>query len=133
MADRLAKVQRIQSVQATMHRLAEWRLAELQRHERELAERQQEMIHALNGDQRLHGLFVSAMARRLKALAGEEERTRAAREAQADRVLDEAKRLKRTERLVDRVEIEHRREAEKHELQRLIEGLGARPRDASLP
>lgn len=133
MADRLKKLRRIQAVQADLHKLAEWRLAVLARKEQELAEDQEALIGTLNSDDSLHGLFVPAMARRLRALAGETEVVRAARETQTERVLEEAKRLKRTERMSDRAAVDHARESEKVELQRLVEGLIARRRDASLP
>lgn len=133
MADRLAKIRRIQAVQAELHRLAEWRLASLARKQEELATEQTVLIASLNDEDQLHGLFVGAMARRLRALAGETERVKVAREAQADRVLDEARRLKQAERMVDRASVDHRREAEKRELQALVEALLARRGDASLP
>lgn len=133
MADRLKKLRRIQAVQADMHRLAEWRLAVLTRKEQQLTDDQTALIGTLNSDDTLHGLFVAAMARRLRALAGETEVVRAAKETQADKVLEEAKRLKRTERMSDRAAVEHERSLEKVELQRLVEALVARRRDASLP
>jgi len=133
MADRLAKVRRIQAVQAELHRLAEWRLAGLARKQQELAEEQTVLIETLNDEDQLHGLFVGAMARRLRTLAGETERVKVAHEAQTDRVLDEARRLKQAERMVDRVSVDHRRETEKRDLQALVEALLARRRDASLP
>lgn len=126
-AERLRKIRRIQRVQEDLHRLAEWRLAVLAREERALAERQEALIASLNEDDVLHGLFVEAMARRLKSLAGEAERLRAAQEAQTERVLDEARRLKRAERMGDRAAADHRRGAEKRDLQALIEAMASRP------
>ena len=125
-ADRLRKIRRIQRVQEDLHRLAEWRLATLAREERVLAERQEALIASLNDEDELHGLFVEAMARRLKALAGEAERVHAAHEVQADRVLDEARRLKRAERMGDDAAAAHRRGTEKRDLQTLIETLAVR-------
>jgi len=126
-AERLRKIRRIQRVQEDLHRLAEWRLSVLAREERVLAERQEALIASLNEDDVLHGLFVEAMARRLKTLAGEAERLRAAQEVQTERVLDEARRLKRAERMGDRAAADHRRGSEKRDLAALIEALAARP------
>jgi hypothetical protein len=133
MGDRLDKLRRIKRLQGDLHRLAEWRLAQLAQRERGLAEQQQALITTLNDEDHLHGMFVASMARRLKSLAGETERVRAMLEAQSGRVLDEAKRLKRAELMAGRVESDDRREAEKRDLLHLIEALVARHRDASLP
>jgi hypothetical protein len=133
MRDRLDKARRIERLQADLHRLAEWRHAQLVSRRGDLAVQQETLLATLNEDVSLHGLFVASMARRLKALAGETERLQAQIDAQADRVLDQAKRLKRAEKLAARVEDEHRRAAEKHDLISLIEAATARRRDASLP
>jgi len=133
MGDRLDKVLRIKRLQGELHKLAEWRLAQLARRERGLAEQQEALVASLNGEDQLHGLFVASMARRLKSLAGETERVRAMIETQSGRVLDEAKRLKRADLMADRVETDERREAEKRDLLHLIDALAGRRRDASLP
>lgn len=133
MGDRLDKVRRIKRLQGDLHKLAEWRLAQLAQRERGLAEQQEALVASLNDEDQLHGLFVAAMARRLKTLAGETERVRAMIEAQSGRVLDEAKRLKRADLMAGRVDSDDRREAEKRELLHLIEALAGRRRDASLP
>jgi hypothetical protein len=131
--DRLDKVRRIKRLQGELHKLAEWRLAQLAQRERGLAEQQEALVASLNDEDQLHGLFVGSMARRLKSLAGEAERVRAMREVQSGRVLDEAKRLKRADLMAGRIESDERREAEKRDLLRLIEALAGRRRDASLP
>jgi uncharacterized coiled-coil protein SlyX len=130
-ADRLRKARRIMAVQAQLHRLAEWRLAALVREEGELDASQQQLIGTLNEDAALHGLFVDAMARRLRALARETDRVKAAQEEQSRRLLEEAMRLKRAERMADRIGKEERRAGEKRDLQRLLEGIVKG--DASLP
>lgn len=133
MGDRLDKVRRIKRLQGDLHKLAEWRLAQLAQRERGLAQQQEALVASLNEDDQLHGLFVASMARRLKTLAGETERVRAMLEAQSGRVLDEAKRLKRADLMAGRVETDERREAEKRDLLHLIDALAGRRRDASLP
>ena len=71
-----------------MHRLAEWKLAELDREKAELAAGQEQLVGALNDDSALQGLFVEAMARRLSGAGPRDRpgRTRRARpEPPADR------------------------------------------------
>ena len=79
---RLKKMERILTIQEKMHQLAEWKLAALDR-EKARAGRQsaKNWSSALNRDDRLHGVFVDAMARRLNALSREGDASGAAREA----------------------------------------------------
>ena len=133
MSERRDKIRRIKRLQADLHRLAEWRLAKLAQQERSLAEQQEAMLVSLNDEDALHGMFVGAMARRLKSLSGESEVVRAMHDAQSERVLTEAKRLKRVDQMAGRVEDEHRRDAEKRELAQIVDALLARRGDASLP
>ena len=103
MNDRLKKIERILSVQGKLHKLAEAKLAALDRERQELAENEASLVDALNRDDPLHGIFVEAMARRLSALAREADKINRAREAQS-RVLTEAGlQLRRTERMTDSV------------------------------
>jgi len=65
------KIRRILHLQRQLHRLSQWRLSELQGQEAAIQDKQRDLIGALNGDGRLQGLFVAAMAKRLTSLAGE--------------------------------------------------------------
>lgn len=132
MRNRLKKVERVLAVQEHLHRLAQWKMAALEHEKAELAEGQAGLLSALNDDNQLHGLFVEAMTRRLTALAREAERLERARRVMEEQLSDEALKLKRTERMTDRVRREHALGRDKRLFQDLLETL-ARTRDASLP
>jgi hypothetical protein len=130
MRKRLKKIERLVKVQEKLHQAAEWKLAGLNREQAELTASRVSLVEALNHDDAFHGLFVDAMARRLHLLAREADRVREAQTAQTAVVREEALRLKRTERLSDKLGREERRSAERREFQTLLEGL-ARKGDAS--
>ncbi len=129
---RLRKIERVLAVQEQMHRLAEWRIAALDREKAEIARGQESLLGALNGDDPMHGLFVEAMTRRLTALTREADRLAKAREVMEKKLTEETLKLKRTERMTDRVRREHATSEEKRLFQDLLETLG-KTRDASLP
>jgi hypothetical protein len=130
--ERLKKMERIRSVQEKLHRLAEWRLAALEREKRDLNLNEEQLMEALNRDDRLQGVFVEAMARRLAALARDVERVSRAREIQGRRLLEEGMKLKLVERMSARVQREYRKEFARRGFAALLETL-AKPDDASLP
>lgn len=130
MKSRLQKIQRLQQVQRQIHQIAEWKLASLTRRSAEIDEEQVELIKALNEDDAFHGLFVDSMARRLTRLANEADNVERAQEAQRQRVLKEARRLKTTERLTGTLDREVQRDNEKRVFQSLLETFATGP-DAS--
>lgn len=132
MADRLKKIERVLAVQEQMHRLAQWRVAAVEREKAEVNDGQASLLSALNDDNQLHGLFVEAMTRRLTALAREAERLERVRRAMEQQLSQEALQLKRTERMTDRVRREHARGLDKRLFHDLLETL-AKVRKASLP
>jgi hypothetical protein len=132
MEKRLKKIERALSVQKQMHRLAEWQVAALDRERAELAESQVSLLGALNRDQALHGLFVEAMARRLAALARENERLNLARIAMAKRLTEAGLKVKRTERMGGKIRRAVDAAAEKRAFTDLLDLL-AKPDKASLP
>lgn len=132
MADRLKKIERVLAVQEQMHRLAQWRIAAVEREKAEVAEGEASLLSALNDDNQLHGLFVEAMTRRLALLAREAERLERLRRTMEEQLSEEALQLKRTERMTDRVRREHARGRDKRLFQDLLETL-AKARKASLP
>jgi len=131
MKDRLKKIQRVVAVQQRLHQLAELRLAALKREGAEIQLGQEDLVGALNKDDAFHGLFVDAMARRLRVLAREAERVARAREAQHERVLHEAMRLKRTERMAEIVDRAHKAGERRRGFQDLLESIVRN--DASFP
>ncbi len=132
MRNRLKKVERVLAVQAQLHRLAQWKMAALDREKAENADGQVDLLAALNSDNELHGLFVDAMTRRLKVLAREAERLERARRVMEQQLSEEGLKLKRTEKMTDRVRREHQLGRDKRLFQDLLETL-AKARDASLP
>jgi predicted P-loop ATPase len=132
MQSRLKKVERVLAVQEQLHRLAQWRMAALEREKTENANGQADLLSALNDDSRLQGLFVEAMTKRLAVLAREAERLERARRVMEQQLSEEGLKLKRTEKMTDRVRREHQRGHDKQLFQDLLETL-AKARDASLP
>jgi hypothetical protein len=132
MQTRLKKVERVLAVQEQLHRLAQWKMAALERAKAENADGQAGLLSALNADTELHGLFIEAMTRRLTALARDAERLERARRVMEEQLSEEGLKLKRTERMTDRVRREDQRGRDKRLFQDLLETL-ARARDASLP
>lgn len=131
MADRLAKLRRIAAVQHKLHRIEEFRLAELQRRSAELRADEAALVGTFNDDDTFAGLFVDAMASQLKRIAQEAGRVAVSQARQGDVVRDAALRLKRTERQADRMSREERRAEERQLLRDLIDALGASRDDAS--
>jgi hypothetical protein len=132
MRDRLKKIERVLAVQEQLHRLAQWKMAALEREKTANADGQVDLISALNADNQLHGLFVEAMTRRLAALAREAERLERARGVMEKELSEEGLKLKRTEKMTVRVRREHQLGRDKRLFQDLLETL-AKARDASLP
>ncbi len=132
MRDRLKKVERVLAVQEQLHRLAQWKMAALEREKADNANGQVDLLSALNDDNQLHGLFVEAMTRRLQALARDAERLERARHVMEQQLSEEGLKLKRTEKMTDRVRREHQLGRDKRLFQDLLETL-AKARDASLP
>jgi hypothetical protein len=130
--DRLKKVERVLAVQEQLHRLAQWKMAALERQKTENADNQVGLLAALNADNELHGLFVDAMTRRLAALARDAERLERARQAMEQQLAEEGLKLKRTEKMTHRVRREHTLGRDKRLFQDILETL-AKARDASLP
>ena len=132
MVARLDKLKRIAAVQAKLHRIEEFRLAEIQRRSAELAREEETLVATFNDDDTFAGVFVAAMARQLRRIAQESTRVETSKATQAGVVRDAALRLKRTERHADRMAQSVRRDDERRLLRELIEALGT-PRDDASP
>lgn len=129
---RLKKIERILSVQEKLHQMAEWNLARTEREKSDLQKTEVEIVSALNEDAALQGLFVDAMAKRLKKLAIEAERVERRREEEARILREEGLRLKRTERMTGRLRREVRDGEGKRGFADLVDTL-VKNVDASLP
>jgi hypothetical protein len=129
---RLKKIERILAVQERLHEIAEWRLARTTQEQSELKASEVALVSALNEHDALQGLFVDAMAKRLKKLAIEAERLEQRRAEEARILFEEGLRLKRTERMTGRLRREYREGVGKRGFADLIDTL-VRNGDASLP
>jgi hypothetical protein len=126
-----AKIHRILDVQQQLHRIEEWRLADLDRTLRELATSERDLIRALNEDEALQGLFIDATARRLASIAEQAARVGKEKTAQEQRLLEHAARKVCAERLVQAVDREVAQAAYKRNLLDAIERFIAPAAQAS--
>lgn len=126
-----AKTHRILGVQQQLHRIEEWRLADLERTLRDLAAAEQDLIRALNEDDALQGLFIDATARRLASIAEEAARVGKERTAQEQRLLEEAARKGLAERLAQAADREVAQAADRRALIDAIERFIAPAAQAS--
>lgn len=131
MQERARKARRVASVQAQIQKLEQWKLSELQRQLLAGEAAQRELIAALNADHPLYGLFIDAMASRLRTLAAETGRTREARDAHVQHLLACTGRLKTAERLATAADRAALRDRSRSELLDLIEVLTASGTQAS--
>jgi hypothetical protein len=111
----------MQVVQAQLHRVGEWKMADLERRLAELQSDQQALIASLSSDGALRGLFVDAIARRLGRLAQEAAVISVEKEAQALALLEQAGRVICAERLAEKRVEEDRSQQERQLLLEAIE------------
>ena len=121
MSAQARKIHRILAVQQQLYRIEEWKLADLERTLERLETSQQDVIRALNEDDALQGLFIDAMARRLRSLGEEASRVGQDRDAQSARLLEHGARKICAERLVEAVDREVVRATDKKQLLDTIE------------
>ena len=98
-SSRAKKIQRIVKAQAQLKLAEEWRLRGLTARLAEIEAGERELIAALGADNALHGLFLDATARRLRAVAEDAARIREAKDAAIAQAAGAATRLKTAERL----------------------------------
>ena len=92
MRNRLRSWTRLLDVQGQRVRLAEGRLAELLRQQRELEQQQRELLESFSADERFAGLFIDLRARRFQALSKALQVMKPVVAAAEATVLDHAKR-----------------------------------------
>lgn len=132
MTPRLKSAQRVVQVQRDLQRVAEWRHAELERRVEALETTRRDLVRFLSDEHAFTGLLAANLAKRLSTVAAEIAEAQAAVAAQAAAVLDEARRTKRAERVMEELQREARRALEAQELMTAVEDAGAR-RSASPP
>jgi hypothetical protein len=126
MADRVDRAGRIVRLQHQLRRVEEARMREIERALEEIEAAQRDLVEALSGDQVLHGLFVAAAARRLRALSIEAEAMTREKELQAARLKERSVQVRGAERLAQSADREQQREASRRELAGVIEQTVAR-------
>ena len=99
---RAEKAARILAAEEQLHRIEQWRMADLERRLAKLETMQIELICALNDTNALHGLFIDTTARRLSSAAEEAELVGREKAAQALRLKEHAARVKLCQRLAPR-------------------------------
>ncbi len=132
MAKNAQRAERLVRALAKLHRLEELKKIELQRQLSELRRSEEAIIDTLNSDGVLQGMLMDTTARFLRSLAREAERVSEAQRHQSNKLLDRAGKLRRAEKLRDRLsEGRQKAESEKH-LSDVIERYAGQGR-ASLP
>jgi len=121
MKQRIRKIDRLIKVQQHLHKNAEIQLASLQRKEDELKTTQEDLLRSMDDSGALHGLLVDVVAKRLKMLALEETRTRAAVTEQRAVTIEKALQVKRSEKVFSRLKEDVRQEQEKKDLAAILE------------
>ena len=131
MSTQARKIHRILSVQQQLYRIEEWKLADLERTLEQVGASERDLIRALNEDDALQGLFIDALARRLRALAEQAAKVGEERVAQSARLLEHAARKICAERLAETVDQQAARATDKKELLDTIERCLGRAAPAS--
>jgi hypothetical protein len=121
MSAQARKIHRMLAVQQQLYRIEEWKLADLERTLEGLEISQREVIGALNEDDALQGLFLDAMARRLRSLGEEASRVGQQRDEQSARLLEHGARKVCAERLAETLDRELARAGDKTQLLDVIE------------
>lgn len=118
---RAQRAGRLLDVMKQLHRIEEYRKIELERRLTELDNTQREVIHALNTDDALHGLFVDTTARFLRSVATEAQKVARAHEVQSQKLLENASKMKQAERLKETLDRDERRAESETQLLDIIE------------
>jgi len=132
MKQRIRKIDRLIKVQQHLHKNAEIQLASLQRKEDELKTTQEDLLRSMDDSGALHSLLVDVVAKRLKMLALEENRTRAAIIEQKAVTIEKAMQVKRSEKVYSRLKEDVRQGQEKKDLMAILELMVQKER-TSLP
>ena len=124
--NRLRTLHRILTIQEQLRRVAEVKLAALQKEEQELDTAQEEIVAALNRDGPLHGLFVTSMSKALGKLATRGDQVRDLKESQAEDLRKRTGIVRQAERRAREVDQAARREVERMRLVDIIERVARR-------
>ncbi len=121
MQTRLRSLQRILAVQKDLQRLAEWKLALLQRKETDLQKDQERLVTYLDENHSFTVDYAKMIAGRLHSLGVQRQQAAAERQQQTERVLDQTRRVGQAARMVNSMAEILRRVEERKELTDTIE------------
>ena len=121
MQQRLKSLQRLLSVQKDMRRLAEWRLAALERQLAALQDEQKRLITYLDDDRLFTLAYTRTIIERLRAIEEAKERLKRERDEQSRILLQRSRRMGQIAHLTTAVAEQCRRSDEKRELDAAID------------
>ena len=121
MQSRIKSLRRILAVQKDLQKLAEWKLAQLQRKELDLQKDQERLVTYLDEDHAFTPTYAKTIAARLHSLAAERQKTVIEKQLQTERVLEQVRRVGQAERRVEATAEILRRTEERRELAETIE------------
>jgi hypothetical protein len=126
------RAERLVDAMRKLHRVEELKKIELQRQMSELRRNEEDILARINLDEAFEAMMMQTSARYLRSLAREAEKVSQSQERQSARLLDQAGKLRRAEKLRDKI-AEHRarQENDKH-LNEVIERYGGKG-STSLP
>jgi hypothetical protein len=131
MPKKAKRAERLVEAMRKLHRVEELKKIELQRQMSELRHNEEDILARLNLDEALESMMIQTSARYLRTLAREAEQISHSQERQDAKLLDQAGKLRRAEKLRDKLaERRARLENEKH-LSEVIERYGGK--GTSLP
>lgn len=108
-------------LQEQLHKLSTWKLAALDQQRAALEETQQAMIEAIDRHAITNGFLVASATNRLRGVDRQIAVVKAQHVKQAQVALEQGARAKLAERLVEKVEVKHRKQQERNDLGDLIE------------
>jgi hypothetical protein len=132
MKSRLQSIRRVVAVQEQLRRLAEWKLADIERQLAEVAAAQADLDRFVDRAHPLTGMLLGVVTTQRRKLALRAAQLKEARVSQTQHVLEASRSFKLAENIEGRIDEEERRRREKAELAELIENAvktrGAVPR-----
>ena len=121
MNNRLKSIRRLVAVQDQLRRLAEWKLADIDRQIAEVAAAQADLDRFVDRSHPISGMLLGVVTAQRRRLGVRAVQLKEARVGQAERVLEASRSFKLAENIEGRVDEEDRRRREKAELADLIE------------
>ncbi|WP_127090882.1 hypothetical protein [Aquabacter cavernae] len=125
MSNRTRKARRLVALQDQLHRSSEWKLAGIRTDIVQNEHTRTALLDTLT-DELLGPVLVDVAARRLKTVARERAVLSSAETTQAAKVLEEAQRLKRAERMLEKVRTAEAHAREKADFDTLLDQVAAR-------